>query len=172
MKKTIILSSVFLLMAVLNQSFGRTAHDSATVVPAAIKTLIVNADVSVVLVDNDQANLEVTGRHSLRDIVSFKQSGDTLFIATTKKRDVKGAGVIYVPASHLQTIRVNSQANVTTAYPLLAPKVDVVINGECTVSIASIGKVNMTSSPSFIVDETRETHSLPASVFNRLRSYY
>ena len=171
MKKSII-SSVAILATVFNHSFAETPRDSLTTTSRAIKTLIVNADVTVVLVDNVKANLEVTGRSSLRDIVTFKEIGDTLVIETMKKKNVRGAGVIYVPAGQLKNLRINSEAHVTTFYPLLVPTLDVVINGACTVNLASMGKINMTATPFYSVEQTTEVHRIDSGILERLRNYF
>jgi hypothetical protein len=173
MKKTIILSLVLLLTTILNYSSATTTPKTlAKVEPSPITTLIIDANVTVVLVDNYRANLEVTGLSSLRDIVTFKEMGDTLVIGTTKNRNVRQAGAIYVPASQLKNIRINSEARVISLYTLQVPKLDVVINGACTVDIASIGEVNMTGTPLYTVDQTRDVHRISPSSVQKLNTYF
>jgi hypothetical protein len=173
MKKTIILSLVILLTTIFNYSFGKPVGDSLTTGKNVhITTLIINANVTVVLVDNEKANLEVTGRSSLRDNVTFKEMGDTLVIGSLKNRDVKEAGVIYVPASQLTNIRINGQAYVTTSYALQIPKLDVVMNNVCEVYIASTGKLNLTATPLYTIEQTTEPHRITASVLQKLNNYF
>jgi len=173
MKKTIILSLVLLVTTILNFSSATTTPKTlANLEPAPITTLIIDANVTVVLVDNYRANLEVSGLSSLRDIVTLKEIGDTLVIGTTKNRDVKQAGVIYVPAGQLKNIRINSEAHVISLYTLQIPKLDVVVNGACTVGIASIGEVTMTATPSYTVDQSREVHRISANGLQRLNNYF
>ena len=173
MKKTIILSLVLLLTTILNYSSATTTPKTlAKVKPSPITTLIIDANVTVVLVDNYRANLEVTGLSSLRDIVTLKEIGDTLGIGAKKNRDIKQAGVIYVPASQLKNIRINSEAHVISLYTLQIPKLDVVVNGACTVGIASIGEVTMTATPFYTVDQTREVRRISASSLQKLNTYF
>ena len=173
MKKTIILSLVILLTTIFNYSFGKTTSDSLTTDKnSPITTLIINANVTVVLVDNVKANLEVTGRNSLRDIVTIKEIGDTLVIGAIKNRDVKEAGVIYVPASQLKNIRINGEAYVTSFYTLQIPNLDVVMNNVCAVYIATTGKLNLTATPLYTIEQTTEPHRTTASVLQKLNNYF
>jgi hypothetical protein len=173
MKKAIILSLFLSLTTIFNYSFGKTGGDPVTPVePARITTLIINANVTVVLVDNDKANLEVTGRSSLRDIVTLEEMGDTLIIGATRNRNFKEAGVIYVPASQLRNIRINSEAHVITFYPLQIPKLNVVINGVCTVDVATTGELNVTGTKSYSFEQTTEVHRIPTSLLQKLNVYF
>jgi hypothetical protein len=164
MKKTII-SILAAFFAVISVSYGQTTSEPLpTTEPTQAKILIIDADVTVVLVNNEKALLTVTGRKKLPQLVTFKRTGDTLVIGSLKQRIMKGAGVIYVPASRLQTIRINSGAHVSTLYALQAPKLDVIVNGACTFKIINIGKMNVIGTDAYSVDQYVQVHEIPADV--------
>jgi hypothetical protein len=173
MKKTVVLNLLLLFASICNYSFGNAIPGSPTSDnPSSITTLIINANATIVLIDNERATLEVTGSSYLRNGVTLKEKGDTLVIDATKKRDMKSAGVIYVPASQLKNIRINSEAHVVTFYPLQRPNVDVVVNGACTIEISSVGKLNMIGTPLYSVDQTTEVNRIPKSILQKLNNYY
>lgn len=167
MKQTI--TSIIVAIAMISVSaYGQTtSHPLPTTEPTQASTLVINADVTVVLVNNEKAVLTVTGRKKLPELVTFKRIGDTLIIDAAKQRILKGAGVIYVPASRLQTIRINSGAHVTSLHSLQTPKLDVFVNGACTFTISNIGKLNVVGSEHYLVDEYTQTHELPADILRK-----
>ena len=171
MKKTITVTVALVLAAVFNVSFSRSPTDSrVSGEPEKIKTLIINANVTVVLVDNDQVQPQVTGKTSLTSLVTFKQNGDTLIIGSLKDRDLVNAGTVYVPASWLKNIRINSSAIVRSMQTLQIPRLDVVINGSCYVQVANIGEVNMVETEKYMFEQNREVRPLPAN-FVKSRKY-
>jgi hypothetical protein len=166
MKKTIVLSLALLCATLFSYSSGMSTEDPvpATGLPY-ITTLVINANVTVVLVDNDKATLEVAGSNSLTRLVIFNKTADTLVINSARGRDLKSAGVIYVPAARLRNIRINSAAHVKSLYTLQIPKLDVIVNGACEFDIANIGVLNLTGTDNYIVEKNTEVHHLPANVY-------
>jgi hypothetical protein len=163
MKKTTILIFAVLFTAIFNQSFGRNVHDSSTNAEAfVITTLVINANVTVILVNNDDASLEATGNKAFRKLVRLWKSGDTLTIHSTQKNAFY-EGTVYVPASQLRQIHVNSNASVRSLFALQIPNLNVVINGECNVSVSNIGEVNVTGTDNFSIEENRMSRPLPSS---------
>jgi Putative auto-transporter adhesin, head GIN domain len=164
MKKTITVTAALLLAAVFNLSFSRSSGDAhITGGLEKIRTLIINANVTVMLVDNDQVLPQVTGKNTLTQLVTFKQSGDTLIIGSLKDRDLVNAGTVYVPAAWLKNIRINSNATVRSLQTLQIPKLDVVINGSCYVQVSNIGEVNMVETEKYVFEQNREVRPLPAN---------
>jgi hypothetical protein len=162
MKKTISISSFILLMALFNYSFGRN-----TLTPGEnekITTLIINASVTVVLVDNDRVQPEIAGKSVLNRLVTFTQHGDTLTIDALKNRNMVDAGVVYVPASRLQNIRINSDATVRSLQTLQVPNLNVVINGACYVQVSNIGELNLIETDKYMFEQNREVKPIPASI--------
>lgn len=166
MKKTII--SIFVaFIATISVAYGQTTTSEQplpTTEPTQATTLIIDADVTVVLVNNEKAALTMQGNKKLFQLATFKRTGDTLIIGSLKKRIMKGAGVIYVPASRLNTIRINSGAHVSSLYALQTPRLDVIVNGACSFKIINIGKTNVIDSNAYTVEQYVEVHELPADV--------
>jgi hypothetical protein len=166
MKKTIILSVVLLFAALLNYSSGKSnALPLTTDEPGPATTLIIDANVSVILVNNEKAILNVTGKHSLADLVTITRNGDTLVIGCKKLKMLTGSVVVYVPASQLKKIRINSAAIVRSFNSLHVPKLDVLINGACDISIANIGELNFTCTEKYDLYHNKEVRSIPAGLF-------
>jgi hypothetical protein len=168
MKRTIVFSLIVVLTTLFNYSFGRSDGEPLPAdEPGQITTLIINADVTVVLVNNDKAILQVTGGRSLTELITFKNTGDTLVIGSTRNRDMTTKGTIYVPAHKLRNIRVNSKAHVLSYYALHIPKLDVVINGACRVSISNIGELNLVGTDSYYFDHSTEVRRIPAGILRK-----
>jgi hypothetical protein len=167
MKKIIFILSVLFSILLNGASACRFTGETTPTEPKEITTLIINGDVSVVLVGNSKATLEVIGGEYINKHVSFKKNGDTLTINSTRNKNLKNAGVIYVPAGQLRIIRINSNAQVRSLYALQAPQLDVVINGGCDFMISNIGIVNLIPTEEFTYEHTTSYRRLPANVFNQ-----
>jgi hypothetical protein len=163
-KKIVFFLSIFALL--LNESSANPITD-LTPGSKEIRTLIINADVTVVLVANSKATLEIIGGEYINKHVSFQKNSDTLVINSTRNKDLKNSGVIYVPAGQLQIIRINSDAHVRSLYTLQIPKLDVVINGTCDFSISNIGVVNLIPTEDYTYEQSTSHRRLPVSVFNQ-----
>jgi hypothetical protein len=164
MKKTII-SFVAAFFAVISVAYGQTTSEPLpTTEPTQAKILVVDADVTLVLVNNEKAALTVTGSKKLPQLVTFTRKGDTLVVGSLKKRIMKGAGVIYIPASRLETIHINSGAHVSSLYALQTPNLDIFVNGACTFNIVNIGKTNVIGNDAYSVDQYVQVHEIPADV--------
>jgi len=171
MKKTITVTVALFVAAIFNFSFGRNPLTAASAdEPQRITTLIINVPVTVVLVDNDQVRPEIVGKNSLTQLVTLEQSGDTLVIGSVKNRNLVNAGVIYIPASSLENIRINSDAIVRSFQTLQIPRLNVVVNGACYVQVANVGELNMIETEKYILEQSREVRPLPAN-FLRNRKY-
>ena len=167
MKKTTISIIAVLLTVLFNQTFAGVGHDSVGVeAPLNITTLVINADVTVVLVDNNDASLEANGDKSFNKNIRLRKSGDTLLITSLRQRDFY-AGTIYVPANQLRKIHINSKAHVQSLFALQIPKLDVVINGACIFNVANIGDVNVIETDNYSFEKSTEVRRLPASFHRR-----
>jgi hypothetical protein len=166
MKRTIILSAMLLFAALLNYSSGKSNMLPLTTgEPGPVTTLIIDANVSVMLVNNDKALLKVTGKQSHADLITFSRNGDTLVIGCRKLKMLTGSVVVYVPASQLKKIRINSAAIVRSFNSLRVPKLDVLINGACDIAITNIGELNFVCTESFDLYHNKEVRKIPAGLF-------
>ena len=134
---------------------------------ALISTLIINAAVNVVLLSSERAKLEMSGDKSFAELVTLDTTGSTLTIGSRVKGAFLNTGMIYVPAGQLETIKVNDNAHVETLHSLQVPKLDIYINGSCTLEISSIGQVNVMESNAFYFERTTELRGLPVNSINK-----
>jgi Putative auto-transporter adhesin, head GIN domain len=163
MKKSNILIAAVLLTAIFNHSFGRGNSDSLIQGgPFYITTLVINAGVTVILVNNDEATLEATGDKSFKKFVRLEKTGDTLVISAKRNMDFY-EGTIYVPASQLRKVHINSKAHVQSLFALQIPKLDVIVNGPCDFVVSNIGEVNITGTDNYSFEQSTVVRPLPAS---------
>jgi hypothetical protein len=163
MKKIAILITAVFFTAHFNYSFGKNTNDSLTKdKPSYITTLVINANVTVVLIDNDNAILEAIGCNSFKKLVILQKSGDTLMISSGRKRDFY-EGTIYVPASQLRKVHINSKAHVRSLFALQIPKLDVIINSACEFTVTNIGDVNVIAAEDYSFEQSTVVRRLPAS---------
>lgn len=164
---TLTLTLTCLLTIFSNATSAKQIKEKNPLFEGQITTLIINADVSVVLVGSNQSSLEVVGGNDLQKNITFKQTGDTLVISSRKNKNLKNLGVIYVPAGMLRNILINSESQIRTLYTLHIPKLDVVINGVCDFDIANIGEVNLTSTEKYTYEHTTTSRRVPGNMFKQ-----
>ena len=170
MKKTTLLCLILFCISILNHAFAKSNGEPfVTDEPTRITTLIINSHATVILVNDDNATLQVTGNKSLAKLVTLKKTGDTLVIGSTRNRDLTEAITIYVPASQLRNIRINGEADVRTLNTLQVAKLDVVVNCDCSFSISNIGELNITGTEYYSVDYSTEVHRFPLIRYNNNR---
>ncbi|HLG40165.1 MAG TPA: DUF2807 domain-containing protein [Chitinophagaceae bacterium] len=167
MKKTTILILAVLCTAIFNYSFGRNPGDSSTTTDRfSITTLVINANVNVMLIDHDNAVLEAAGSNFSRRLVTLKKNGDTLVISSARKKDLYNV-TIYVPAARLRKIHINSDAHVQSLFALQIPKLDVIINGACKFNVSNIGDVNVSGTENYFFELDRVVRQIPPGLLRK-----
>src|SRR4030095_2396785 len=162
MKKTFVFSSVLTLLTILSFASGNNNGEPVKTKPSQLSTLIVDANVSIVLVKNDYGSAALSGDQKFTKNITFRKTGDTLVIGYVKNRDYKERGVVYVSANQLKNIKINSSARVRSVESLRIPKLDVVINGTCEFAIANVGELNLSGTKNFDFEEIRQERKIPA----------
>lgn len=168
MKRVTILLTMLLVSSLTFLAFGETGKNNEEPAPS-ISTLVINANVTVVLVNNHSLRPVITGDTEMARLITIKQSGDTLIVNASKGKNLKESGVVYIPATMLKQIRVNSEAHVLSLYTLKLPKIDVFINGACKIEIANVGSVNLVESENYEFEKTAEVRQLPVSVLKNMK---
>ncbi len=163
MKKTFVFSAVLTLLTISGFATGNNNGEPVITKPSKLSTLIVDANVSIVLVKNDNGTAALTGDEKFTKNITFRKTGDTLVIGYVKNRDYKEKGVVYVSANQLKNIKINSSARVRSVESLRIPKLDVVINGTCEFSISNVGELNLSGTKNFDFEEVRQERIIPAS---------
>ena len=162
MKKTFVFSAVLTLLTISSFATGNNNGEPVITKPSKLSTLIVDANVSIVLVKDDNGNAALSGDEKFTKNITFRKTGDTLVIGYVKNRDYKEKGVVYVSANQLKNIKINSSARVRSVESLRIPKLDVVINGTCEFSITNIGELNLSGTKNFDFEEVRQERIIPA----------
>jgi hypothetical protein len=166
MKKSIIFSSALTLLTIFSFASGIKNGNPEKSKPSQLTTLIIDANVTVVLVRNDFATAELTGGERFSKNITLRKTGDTLVIGSVRNKDLRERGIIYVSANQLMNIRINSSAYVRSFETLRNPKLDVVINGACELAISYIGDLNLSGTKSFDFESMTKTRKVPASMLN------
>ena len=162
MKKTFVFSAVLTLLTISSFASGNNNGEPVITKPSKLSTLIVDANVSIVLVKNDNGTAALSGNEKFTKNITFRKTGDTLVIGYVKNRDYKEKGVVYVSANQLKNIKINSSARVRSIESLRIPKLDVVINGTCEFSISNVGELNLSGTKNFDFEEVRQERIIPA----------
>ncbi|HEY6503850.1 MAG TPA: DUF2807 domain-containing protein [Chitinophagaceae bacterium] len=144
MKKTILTGVILLFSTIAHYAFSMNTDPlPAAIKPAQPRTLVINANVTVVLVNGDDAFLRMEGGKDFEEQLTIRQTGHKLVIEAKRSRNLKGKGVIYVPAAYLKYIEINGDSYVKALTTLQNPKLDVLINGECKLHVVTTGVVNL-----------------------------
>lgn len=154
MKKNLVVTLV-LMISVVYASFSAgleknpLSNDPKELV---ITSLVINADVNIVLFNEADKPVYMIGDAVFMEQVSFKQTGNTLVVNAKKNKNWKTKGVVYVPAGNLASIQVNNDAYVKSTGTLIIPKLDIEINGSCKVSVFTWGEVNLIKNDSYEIE--------------------
>src|SRR6185436_5762029 len=105
MKKKTIFSLVLTLLTILSFASGNNNGEPVATRPSQLSTLIVDANVTIVLVKNDYGTAALSGDEKFSKNIVFRKTGDTLVIGYVKNRDYKEKGVVYVSANQLKNIQ-------------------------------------------------------------------
>jgi hypothetical protein len=144
---------MILCLAGVTQPVFSTGHKNRrSDPPTAITSLIINANVAVVLVNDPNQAINMTGDSFFMEQVIFKQKGNRLIITAGKKRDWKTRGVIYIPAGGLEHIEINNAAKIRSTSILQMPTLKISVNGECELDILINGKIELTGNDSYEID--------------------
>ncbi len=164
MKRTIFLSLIFLAVFAVRVS-ATDVFNKEIKTSGVITSLVVNSNVTVVLVTHPSEKLRMMGDQQFLEEVSIKQTEGKLIIDGNRRRNFKNRGVIYVPANHLQQIKINNAAYVHTASTLRIPNLKVVVNGDCKVNLVTLGKIDFVENDQYEVRyEVREKNNLESAV--------
>jgi hypothetical protein len=154
MKKNFAVTFV-LIMSVVYSSFSAGLEKnplSKRPNKVAITSLLINADVNIVLFNDGNKPVRMVGDAVFMKQVSFKQRGNSLVVNAIKNKNWKDKGVIYIPASSLTSIQINNDPMVKSSGTLIIPMLDIEINGSCKVSVFTRGEVKLTQNDSYEVE--------------------
>lgn len=142
MKRTILTALTFALVIT---SFATPTNEpllSKEVKTTGFTDLVVNADVTIVLLNDDSKIVRMEGDETFMKAINVTQKGGRLIIRGATQHSYKKNGVIYVPARMLHFMEVNSEAFIKSLTTLKGPDLDIVINGKCKLVITTQGYIN------------------------------
>ena len=148
MKKTI-LSTLVLVAMVLCTSFASAKSNGN---PAPITSLVVNANVTIVLVTNPGQELQLDGDPLFMSGIKINQTEGKLVVDGNRNRNFKGHGIIYVPAKDLQQIKVNNAAFIRSSSALKTPLLKILVNSNCKFHISTLGKIDFVENDLYEVE--------------------
>jgi hypothetical protein len=155
MKKVFLLLTIA-LFAVSLPSLAESKGSLPGEISGVIKSVVVNADVTLVLVNDNERLVRMDGSESFMKNIRLRQNGTELIVDAVKKVNLKEKGVIYIYAGELTNIQVNSAAYVCSSGILELARLDIMINGNCKILIRNIGDLQLHASDYYeFQEETR-----------------
>ena len=85
-------------------------------------------------------------------------------ISAANKRNLAGAGIIYISANEFRKIRINGNSTIRTLNTLQIPSLDVIFNGVCEFEIHNIGEVNLVETKDYAIEQNKVMRKIPANV--------
>jgi hypothetical protein len=117
-----------------------------------ITSLVVNADVSIVLTNETTRPVNLVGDSIFMQQVLVSQNAGSLRINSTKKKDFRRRGILYIPAANLREIVINNCSKISSVTILPIPSLKLTVNGECEVDIMVTGNVELSGNDSYEID--------------------
>ena len=134
--------------------------------------LIVKSKLRIVLVEsNELDSVRIEGSNDYADRVVITQSGNKLIIRTNSFRDLRKQGTVFIPVRSLRSIEVLDDARIISYSIINTPTLDLLIQGDCTVSIMLKGKLNIIKGEDHNyqfrrITENSNTPTYQESIFN------
>ena len=153
MKKTLLLTMLF-VTGIIQSSFSAGPEKPSQIDNSntAITSIVINADVAIVLVNDTGRQVNMIGDSFFMKLVTFKQKGNSLVITAIRKRDFRSKGIIYIPAGSLEHIKINNVANIRSSDIQQSPNLKISVNGECQINILINGKVELIGNDLYDID--------------------
>ena len=143
-----------LLLFILIQAFFYPAFSQTDSLPAVVKKtsapsfsrLIVKSNVKVVLFESNSIDTaRIEGSEKFLENVFIIQAGDELIVNAKTFKDLKKEGAVYIPVHALQYIEIYADAKIISYSTITSPELNILINGNCIVSLVLKGKLNISN---------------------------
>lgn len=123
----------------------------------AIKSLVVNDEVSVVLLNSSSDAITIEGDKNAIELYSIELKKNSLTITNNSKEN-RTAAIVYVPAGLIDQVTINGNSAVTSKETLRNKHIAVWMNGTSNFWVKTYGKVYVQAAEGF--DYTYVTKSL------------
>ena len=163
---------VTLSVARVNSQTDLTIFREKNIAVDSFTKLIVKSKLRIVLVESDQLDsIRIEGNNNFVDKVFVAQSRDKLLVRSIGFKDLKKEGTIYIPVRSLQSIEVLDDAKIISFSIINSPILDLLIQGDCTVSIILKGKLNIIKGEDYTysfrrITKNSNTPTYQQSIFN------
>ena len=120
---------------------------------SAFKKLVVNADIDVVLVQNDTLKKAyIEGDDQLVPQIAVTVKNGTLTIASNNNKSYKGKVQVTVTVNKLAELEINAMAAVSSVNAIKAPSLSISVNNDCDVHLKSTGKIVFNTAEGYYVN--------------------
>lgn len=143
---------------ILTQLFFSTSFSQSDSLPVLVKKpgvssfsrLIVKSNVKIVLFQNDSVDTaRIEGSEKFLENVFIIQTGDELVVNAKTFKDLKKEGAVYIPVKSLQHIGIYADAKIISYTTIRSPELNILINGNCIVSLVLKGKLNISNAEGY-----------------------
>lgn len=129
--------------------------------------LIVKSNVKVVLFQSDSAGAaRMEGSEKFLENVFIIQTGSDLIINAKTFKDLKKEGAVYIPFRGLQYIEIYADAKIISYTTITSPELNILINGNCIVSLVLKGKLNICKAETYNWSFRREYENSNKPIFS------
>lgn len=173
MKRRCILTGFLIFVFIISgmSQTGSVLFNQKAIAVDSFTHLIVKSNLRVVLlVTNQPDSVRIEGVHDFTSKVLIIQNGNSLIVRATSFKDLKNDGAVYIPVRSLRSIEVHDDASIVSYSILMSPQLDLLIEGNCTVSIILKGKLNIRNGDGYNhqfrrVSEKSNTPTYQQSIF-------
>jgi hypothetical protein len=109
---------------------------------SSFKKMVVDADIDVVLVQNDTLKRAfIEGDDQLVPQVTVTVKNGTLTIDTRSNHSYRGKVQVTITVQQLNELEINENAGISSVNHIKAPKLSVTVNSDCDVHLTSTGSI-------------------------------
>lgn len=160
----VLLTMCLTLPAHFQQANGQVNEKKTGLTP--FNRLIVKSNVRVVLIEDEKVDsARIEGTKKFLESVMIIQAGEDLIVRAKSFKDLKKKGTVYIPVHKLKDIEVNSDAKIISFTMIRSPELNVLINGNCVVSLVLKGKLNIIEADGFNASFRRVYHQTNTPVY-------
>jgi hypothetical protein len=120
----------------------------------AITKIIISGNVEVALTEDKQSNITIEGKREIAEQVRVVNEKGQLQIFA-KSSSGKNRPKVTIPVSHLKTLVVRGEAFVYSSAMLHSDKINVLVDGLCTISLKSTGSIVVESTDEYYLKYSR-----------------
>ena len=116
----------------------------------AFSKININSDITVILIEDENENsARIEGSSHFVKKVALEQNGDEVKIKANGFKNINEKGAIYIPVRSLRQIEINADAKLISPLTLHIPRLDILVNGNCVVNVATNGQLNIRETEGF-----------------------